>query len=73
VLDDEGRDAVEDRLQAQLRALVGAGLPPPVADGPQAPAAFVDDSVSARRCTGVDSYNLHGDTLRGSPDDSCLA
>ena len=68
VFRDQLLDAREDREQTNRRLLPRARLPPPVARGPEAPAAFVDDSVPARRRPWVDSENLHEDTLGAFPD-----
>src|SRR5262249_21696557 len=68
VAGDQLPDAGEDREQASLRALAGSRAPPPVARGPEAPVAFVDDPVSACRRPWVDAENLHGETLGATPD-----
>ena len=47
VLGDQRADAVEDRQQALLDWLPRRGSPPPVAAGPEAPVASVDDPVPA--------------------------
>src|SRR5205085_10327691 len=61
-------DRVEDRLQAELRALARRGSPPAVADRPEAAAAFVDDAVPARRRSRIDADDLHSRTLGGWTD-----
>ena len=52
VLHDERRHPLENRLQTQLQALGGGCRPRAVADGPEAPAAFVDDPVPASAVPG---------------------
>ena len=68
VLRDQLLDAREDREQPLLQALGARRSPPPVARGPEAPSAFVDDSVPACSRPWVDAENLHGNTL-GVPSD----
>jgi hypothetical protein len=51
--------SVEDRPQAQLRALACPGGPAPVAERADAPAAFEDDPVAARSRPWVDAEDLH--------------
>src|SRR5207342_1777965 len=63
-------DAVEDRLQAQLRTAPGGRLPPAVVDRPEAPAFLVDDAVTACCRTRIDAQDLHGATLRTGSDGS---
>src|SRR5207342_933602 len=65
-------DAVEDRLQAQLRTAPGGRLPPAVVDRPEAPAFLVDDAVTACCRTRIDAQDLHGATLRTGSDASLL-
>ncbi len=60
---DQLLDAREDREQACFRPLLCGRSPPPVARGPEAPAAFVDDSVPACSRPWVDAEDLHEDTL----------
>src|SRR5947207_7180478 len=67
VLDQLG-DPVEDRLQPQLGAALGRRLPPPVVDGLEAPAAFLDDAVPACCCARIDSENSHAERLRTASD-----
>ena len=67
---DEPGHPVEDRLEAKILALAGAGGPAPVHSGPEAPFAFVDDAVSARCRSRVDAEDFHADTLGGWSDDS---
>ena len=45
----------------------------PVADGPEAPAAFVDDPVPASSRPRIDADDLHADTLGMRSDNSFLA
>ena len=45
--------------------------PPPVADGPEAPVACVDDSVSACRRSGVDAEDFHVEHVRRGHGRSC--
>jgi hypothetical protein len=56
---DQLLNAVEDRSQPQLQPLPRHRSPPAVADGPEAPVAFVDDSVPACSRARIDSENLH--------------
>ena len=46
----------------------GGRSPPPVARGPEAPVAFVDDPVPACSRPWVDAENLHDDTLGSASD-----
>ena len=69
VLGHECGDSLEDRLEAQIQALTGAGGPAPVDSGPEAPFALLDDAVSARCRSGVDAEDFHADTLSTAPDD----
>ena len=69
--DDESRHALEDRPQTKLQPLAGRRRPRPVADGPEAPAAFVDDPVPAIRRPRIDADDLHEDTL-GTRSDNPL-
>src|SRR5260370_769910 len=66
------RPSLEDRPQPQLHPLAGRGRPRPVADGPEPPAAFVDDPVPAIRRPRIDADDLHADTLGMRSDNSCL-
>ena len=59
---------VEDRLEAELRALPGGRLPPPVVECPDAASAFLDDPVPASSRPWVDAENSHEERL-GSPSD----
>jgi hypothetical protein len=68
VLGDQLLDAREDREQTSLRTLSGRRSPPPVARGPEAPSASLDDSVPACSRPRVDTKNLHHDTLGVPPD-----
>ena len=65
VLRDQLLDAREDREQPSLQPLARRRSPPPVARGPEAPVAFVDDPVPACSRPWVDAENLHDDTLGG--------
>src|SRR5439155_20614265 len=57
-----------DRLQPQLGAALGRRLPPPVVDGLEAPAAFVDDAVPACSRTRIDAENSHAERLGTASD-----
>ena len=52
---DEPGDAVEDRLQPELRALARGRSPPAVVERPEAPVVFVDDAVPASSRPWVDA------------------
>jgi hypothetical protein len=65
---DQLGDAVEDRLQAQLRALLGGRLPPAEVHRPEAVSSFADDSEPARSRAWIDAENRHGDTLGTASD-----
>ena len=65
---DELRDRVVDLLQAQLGTFPRRRLPPAELDRLEAAAASVDDSVSARCSTRVDSEDLHASRLRTGAD-----
>ena len=60
VLRNELRHPVEDRLQAELRALPRGRPPPPVVECPEAAAAFVDDPVPACSRPWIDAEDSHG-------------
>jgi hypothetical protein len=68
VLGDQLLHAREDREQTSLRTLSGRRSPPPVARGPEAPSAFLDDSEPACSRPWIDAENLHEDTLSVTPD-----
>src|SRR5213079_2457269 len=68
VLRDQLLDAREDREEACLQSLARGCAPPPVARGPEAPVAFVDDPVPACSRPWVDAENLHDETLGVRPD-----
>src|SRR5262249_33318336 len=70
---DEGGDAVEDRLQAQLEALRCGRSPPPVVDGLEAPVSCVDDAETARSRPWIDADDFHAATLGSGSDVSFLA
>ncbi len=55
----ELQHAVEDRPQPQLRALPRPGLPTPVTERADPPAAFEDDPVAARSRPWVDAEDFH--------------
>ncbi len=65
---DQLRHPLEDREQPPVHALPRRCSPPPVADGPEAPVAFVDDSVPASSRPWIDAENLHEERL-GTPAD----
>src|SRR5262249_54565307 len=60
--------ALEDRLQAQLQALVRRGLQAPVVECPEAAFAFVDDGVPARGSAWIDAQNSHDVRLGAGSD-----
>src|SRR6185436_13423350 len=68
VLRNERLHPLEDRLEAQLRALPRGRLPPPVVECPDTASAFLDDPVSASSRPRIDAQNLHEERLGGAPD-----
>ena len=65
---DQVDDAVEDRLEPQLGALLGGRLPPAELHRLQAASSSLDDAESASSRTRVDAENRHADTLGTVPD-----
>ena len=61
-------DAVEDRLQAELRPLLGRRLPPAEVHHPEAVSSFADEPEPASSRAWIDAENRHGDTLGTAPD-----
>ena len=59
---------LEDRLEAELRALPRGCLPPPVVDCPDTASAFLDDPVPACSRPWIDAENLHEERLGGGSD-----
>ena len=65
---DQLLDALEDREQTSLRTLLGRRAPPPVANGGDLRAVYVDDPVPACSRPWIDAENSHEDTLGTGPD-----
>ena len=68
---DQLLDALEDREQPSLQTLPRRRAPPPVADGPDAPAVDLNNPVPACSRPWIDAENSHDDTLGTEPDVSC--
>ena len=68
VLLDQLPHPLEDREQPQLHAVPRLCSPPPVAEFPEAPVAFVDDPVPARSRPWIDAEDFHPERLRTTPD-----
>ena len=68
VLRNERLHPLEDRLEAQFRALPRGRLPPPVVECPDTASAFLDDPVPASSRPWIDAQNLHEERLGGASD-----
>ena len=68
VLRNELLHPLEDRLEAELRALPRGCLPPPVVECPDTASAFLDDPVPACSRPWIDAENLHEERLGGGSD-----
>jgi len=68
---DEVGHRVVDRLQPKLWSLRRGRRPPPVLEGPEVTAVFVDDRVPARCRSWIDSDDFHVERLGVAPDVSC--
>ena len=60
--------AVEDRPQPQLQRGIGSRSPDAMRNGPEAPVAFLDDSVPASSRARIDAENLHVGRVGALPD-----